>query len=162
MYSIRIDSDHYESRGRLEYDTDSYSFNYVYDAHAQSDGRSWICYGCIEVAIDLKNGQLLGCSGLSNIFKWSRVFAKPHANILHRRLFISDHHLLVSGVAYTYPDEACSNTCSSFSNGWFRIGESNTTAGSAVEFASGCIATIYGDKIAAIWLHPSNWRQLLF
>ena len=148
-------------RGRLVYEIDDCSFNFLYEESIFSKGRSWICFGdYIQVAIDLHNGQLLGASGLSNYKMWaitSLIIPKIKCS---SGLVLNEYDELVNGAAYAGEGDKHNFESKYYDpkSGWFCTGNPATEI--AVQFATNCFASLDGHRVDALWLHPENWRDI--
>jgi len=148
-------------RGRLIYEINDSSFNFIYEESDFPAGRACICFGdYIQVAIDLRNGQLLGASGLSNDKTWTKTsLIKPKENS-PSGLILKEFSDLISGAGYAGEREGRTFESKYYDpeSGWLCTG--NPNAETVVQFATNCFAALNGNLIDALWLHPENWREI--
>ena len=148
-------------RGRLVYEIDDDSFNFIYEEPDFTAGRSCICFGdYIQVAIDLRNGQLLGVSGLSNYQIWTNTSLIIPKEKSSSGLILKEFSGLISGVGYAGEREGNDFESKYYDpeTGWFCTGNPNTET--VVQFATNCFAALNENLIDALWLRPENWRDI--
>ena len=68
---------------------------------------------------------------------------------------------LLMGVGYGLEDMVPPTTWFDVTNGWWCIGVKEHLPGSqAVEFATGCVAVVMGQRLLSLWIRPDNWQEV--
>lgn len=152
--------------GCLTYELGDFSFSFVYATEIIPARATWpagvavLCFGRIEIDLQLHDGQWLGGGGLTNYEKWTRCTLTTPEPVYNCGLFSDDFGWAQRGVGYGVDDTHFENQYFDALTGWFCTGDPTARAAIVVQFATNCMASLRDGRVVAIWLHPENWRTI--
>lgn len=146
--------------GRLFYDIPDYSFRHERMPAKRDNGECSMLFGKIQISTEILTGLFLDCDGYTYGKSWKPLPLHEPENPIRCCIAVTDIQGLKIGVGYDLVQGAVQESYDT-KTGWYCAGNPYEKYEDAVEFSNGCvIATSDGGVPIAIWLRPSNWRDV--
>lgn len=100
-------------------------------------------------------GKIIYVWGLCPLVKYIETEKAPQKYKSHT-LSVLLNKPLIPGVSYRLNQERRWPIYINKKKGWVCLGDPNTENKNLVEFAPDCVATLEGENLTAIWLHPEK------
>lgn len=142
--------------GQLVYRPDEYSFDFTGAGGRRPPGGRSLLVNDLQLEM-AESGAVLYAWGLAPQTEWqARPLEVPKAS--SGGLLASPTRWPALGASVrvnwdrwpTYHDP---------DSGWICIGQHRSAGSAIVEYASGCMAVVDGDRLVAVWLKPADWEE---
>jgi hypothetical protein len=139
----------------LIYRDEDYSFDI--EPHNGS-GFASILINDLQLEID-GEGRILYVWGLCPLIKYEKTDEVPQRHKANSLIALLNK-TLIPGISHSLNENSRWPIYINKKKGWVCIGNPKTKNKQMIEFAPNCIATMEGQELTAIWLHPRDLPDL--
>ncbi len=140
----------------LVYRDEDYSFDR--EPHDET-GFTSIIINDLQLEID-NEGKILYVWGLCPLIKYTETEEAPRKYKAHSLVALLDKPP-VPGISYRLNQNQRWMVYINRKKGWICVGNPETKDKQLIEFAPNCIATMDGQELIAVWLHPEKLPDLI-
>jgi len=139
----------------LVYRSDDYSFDIE---PLDGTGDTSIMINDLQLEID-HEGKIIYVWGLCPLIEYKETNEFPHGYKPGSLVALLDKPPVL-GISYRLNEDSRWPIYINKKKGWVCLGNSETKDKQLIEFAPNCVATIDGQELIAVWLHPKQLPAL--